>query len=107
MLSSTIAGTCKQSRRCHCNNTKILTKLWIDECQSQSTQHRRRFTTSKHIDRRSALNQHQSPSLLPKRWIPATITTRSLSTQTNELSKSSSNIKKEQDYNDVLSVALD
>lgn len=57
--------------------------------------------------------QHYSPSLLPKRWIPAnhsiTTTTRSLSSaQASELSKSSSSSsKKEQDYNDVLSVALD
>ncbi|KAG2206555.1 hypothetical protein INT47_008572 [Mucor saturninus] len=101
MLTSTLAGSCKQSRRCQCKNSKQLTALWIEECKSQLSQPRRRLTTSKHKNTLVTQTPHQHN--LPRPWIP-TSWNRSVTTVTSSSEMSKSNNSNH--YDDVLSVAL-
>ncbi|KAI8380102.1 hypothetical protein BD560DRAFT_444791 [Blakeslea trispora] len=92
MLSSTIANSCKQNRKCHCKN--LITPLWLD----LSPQRRFVATTKQH--HKKAPRTHWKGSLLSN--------TRHLTIETEAATTTKTKPAVEPDsYDSILSVALD
>ncbi|KAG2237988.1 hypothetical protein BDF21DRAFT_494086 [Thamnidium elegans] len=101
MLTSLVAGSCKQSRHCPCYN-KTITSLWIEECLFIKP--KRRYTTTKRSNV-TLISKSAHKNILPRSWISSSWS-RSVSTTPTD-STIITKINKRVEYVDILNVALD